>query len=331
MQPNCNMHLCSIGHPLTLQSVSVFLLAVCHWLQVFWRILSQVCFHVYKWELILLFSLVMSPDSVGQFVLFPCPDVPFSSSQARVICESPLCAAHIPYRLLNKDTKSRCFWHQQCFFLLDDSVALPSAFSLPYASFAFQFRFSFLLGPRCCPLYLFFILPIMVFSDDFFFFVGFHVFWVYLQLYFSKIGLEAIFWITESRSLLFQTAVPWNPLKILIELQFDETVKSIKFSAPAFSTGRPFSSYPAWMVKILLQISSLNLLTASFYHLSRCQCSPWASLGPFTLYCFPLPSFSIFMDGNQIPSQNLLSELTHAKLFHKLADKGQCKNSWISF
>lgn len=168
MQPNCNMHLCSIGHPLTLQSVSVFLLAVCHWLQVFWRILSQVCFHAYKWELILLFSLVMSPDSVGQFVLFPCPDVPFSSSQARVICESPLCAAHIPYRLLIRTLNHDVSDTNNVFFLLDDSVALSSAFSLPYASFAFQFRFSFLLGPWCCPLYLFFILPIMVFSDDFF-------------------------------------------------------------------------------------------------------------------------------------------------------------------
>lgn len=197
----------------------------------------------------------------------------------------------------------------------------------------FCFPVQILLSPGTMMLHF---VPIFYFTHygffrRFFFLVGFHVFWVYLQLYFSKIGLEAIFWITESRSLLFQTAVPWNPLKILIELQFDETVKSIKFSAPAFSTRRPFSSYPAWMVKILLQISSLNLLTASFYHLSRCQRSPWASLGPFTLYCFPLPSFSIFMDGNQIPSQNLLSELTHAKLFHKLADKGQCKNSWISF
>lgn len=95
-----------------------------------------------------------------------------------------------------------------------------------------------------CTYFLFY--TFWFFSEDFF--VVLHVFWAYLQLYFSKIGLEAIFRITESRTLLFQTAVPWNPFKILIESQFDETVKSIKFSAPAFST-RPFLSYPAWMVK----------------------------------------------------------------------------------
>lgn len=216
-----------------------------HWLQVFWRILPQVYFHAYKWKLILLFSLVMSPDSVGHSVLFPYSDSPFGSSQARVICESPLCAAHISY-IINKDTKSQCFWHKECccgFFLPNDSDVLPSAF--PYASFAFQFRFLFLLEPWCCPLYLFSIFPITLFFRGWVFLVVFHVFWAYyLQLYFSKIKLEAMFWITESTSQLFQRAVPWNPFKILIEFQFDETVKSIKFSAPALSTTQPFSSYP---------------------------------------------------------------------------------------
>lgn len=118
-------------------------------------------------------------------------------------------------------------------------------------------------------LHLLYILLILIFfSEDFF--VDFHVFWVYLQLYFSKIGLEVIFWITEPRSLLFQTAVPWNPFKILIELQFDWTVESIKIPALAFSIGRSSSSCPTWMFKIILQISSLCLLMTSFYHLSRC-------------------------------------------------------------
>ena len=206
---------------------------------------------------------------------------------------------------------------------------LPNHFSLSYASLVFQFRFSFLLGPGCCPLHLSFFFTLLHFFQRIFL-VDFHVFWAYSQLYFSKTGLEAIFWITESRSLLPQTAVPWNPFKILIELQFDETVKSVKFSVPRFSMRRPPSNYPSPMVKILLQISRICSWPV-FTTRPRCQHSPWALLALFPLYCFPFSSFSIFMDGNQIPSQHLLSEVTRAKHFRKLADKGQCKNSWISF
>lgn len=136
-----------------------------------------------------------------------------------------------------------------------------------------------------------------------------------------------MFWITESRSQLFQRAMPWNPFKILIEFQFDETVKPIKFSAPSFSTTQPFSSSPTWSGKILLQNSRLNLLMTNFYVLPRWQCSPGASLAFVLLYCFPFPTFSIFMGGNQILSQHLLSKFIHAKLCHKL--KRQCENSWI--
>lgn len=239
----------------------------------------------------------MSPVSVGHFVLFPCPDLPFSSSQARVICESPLCAAHIPYGLLKRtlgrnvsDTNNLFFTRWLC------CVAWCFLPSLRISCFPVQILLS--PGNMMLPFGPIFYFTHYGFFFTGFFFVDFRVFWAYLQLYFSKIGLEAIFWITESRSLLFQTAVPWNPFKILIEFQFDETVKSIKFSAPAFSMRRPFLCCLAWMVKNLLQISSLNLLMASFYHLSRCQRSPWASLALFPLYCFPFSSFSIFVDGN---------------------------------
>lgn len=128
----------------------------------------------------------------------------------------------------------------------------------------------------------------MIFFRGFYFVVVvFHVFWAYyLQLYFSKIELEAMFWITESRSQLFQRAMPWNPFKILIEFQFDETVKPIKSSAPAFSTTQPFSSHSTWTVKILLRNSRLNLLMTNFYLLSRWQPSPGASLALVPLYCF---------------------------------------------
>lgn len=172
-----------------------------------------------------------------------------------------------------------------------------------------------------CTYFLFSL--IYFFSEDLFVDV-FHVFWAfYLQLYFSKIELEAMFWITESRSQLFPRAMPWNPFKILIEFQFDETVKPIKFSAPAFPITQPFSSYPTWTGKILLQNSRLNLLMTSFYLLFRWQRSPGASLALVPLYCFPFPTFSTFMDGNQILPQHLLSEFMHAKLCHKLADKKQ--------
>lgn len=123
--------------------------------------------------------------------------------------------------------------------------------------------------------------------------------------------------------------MPWNPFKILIEFQFDETVKPIKFSEPSFSTAQPFSSYATWRVKILLQNSRLNLLMTRLYLLSRWQCSPGASLALVPLCFFPFPTFSTFMGGNQILSQHLLSEFIHAKLCHKLTDKRQCKNSWI--
>lgn len=181
-----------------------------------------------------------------------------------------------------------------------------------------------------CTYFLFF--PNILFFRGFVVVVIFQVFWAfYLQLYFSKIELEAMFWITASRSQLFPRAMPWNPFKILIEFQFDETVKPIKFSAPAFSTTQPFSSYPTWTSKILLHNSRLNLLMTNFYLLSRWQRSPGASLALVPLYCFPFPTFSIFMCGNQILSQHLLSEFIHAKLCHKLDDKKKCKNSWIRF
>lgn len=82
-----------------------------------------------------------------------------------------VCSSHSLW-IIKKDTRSQCFWHQQPFFLLGDSVVLPDAFSLPYASLAFQFRFSFLLGTWCCPLDLFFYFTHYVFFPEDFFFCG---------------------------------------------------------------------------------------------------------------------------------------------------------------
>lgn len=81
------------------------------------------------------------------------------------------CSSHF-LQIINKGTKSQHFRHQQWWvFLRYDSSVLPNAFSLPYTSFAFQFRLSFLLGQWCCPLHLYFILFII------FFLRGFSGFW----------------------------------------------------------------------------------------------------------------------------------------------------------